>query len=59
MRNDVCILKLGKRMVRPKLCTMQRFGPLTRMATESVFIVRADEILSAFLELERAIHESR
>jgi hypothetical protein len=27
------------------------------MATESCFIVRGDEILTAFLELERAIDE--
>ena len=30
---------------------------LTQTATESVSFVRADEILSAFVELQRAIHE--
>jgi hypothetical protein len=30
---------------------------LTRIVTESVSIVRADEKLTAFMELERAIHE--
>jgi hypothetical protein len=29
----------------------------TRIATEKRFVVRADEILTAFLEAERAIHE--
>jgi len=36
----------------------ERSGLLTHTAaTESAFIVRADEKLTAFAELERAIHE--
>jgi hypothetical protein len=36
-----------------------RFGLLTPIATtESVFVVRADEKLTAFVELERAIRSS-
>jgi hypothetical protein len=35
----------------------EQSGLLTRMATESVLIVRADEILTAFLEAERTIHK--
>ena len=35
----------------------ERFGLSTRIATESVSSFRAEEILTAFLELERAIHE--
>ena len=36
---------------------MTQFGQLTRIVTESVSIVRADEKLTAFMELEKAIHE--
>jgi hypothetical protein len=35
----------------------ERSGLPTRIATESVFVVRADEKLTAFLELERVIYE--
>jgi hypothetical protein len=34
----------------------EQSGLLTRVATESV-LVRAEEILTAFLEAERAIHQ--
>ena len=35
----------------------EQSGLLTRMGYGKRFIVRADEKLTAFLELERAIHE--
>ena len=35
--------------------TGERSGLLTHIATESVFVVRADEKLSAFMEPESAI----
>jgi hypothetical protein len=44
-------------MSQPWILAGERFGLLTRTATESVSIVRADEKLTAFVELERAIHK--
>jgi hypothetical protein len=35
----------------------EQSGLLTHMATESVYIVRCNEKLTAFVELERAIHD--
>jgi hypothetical protein len=37
----------------------ERFGLLTRMATENVSFVHADENLTAFLELEPAIRNKK
>jgi hypothetical protein len=43
--------------LRPLVRTGEQCGLLTLTVTGKRFIVRADEKLSAFLELERAIHE--
>jgi hypothetical protein len=44
-------------MSQPWILAGERFGLLMHIAPESRFIVRADEKLTAFVELERAIHK--